>query len=265
LLYAGIDTFGDRGKAFDEMEQRVEEGATSFKFYPGNGLFDKISNDFVTLFYDDPENAYPYFEKCIDLGIKTVAIHKSQPMGGLPMSKVSIADVSLAASRYPELNFELVHTGWAFVEEAAYQLAGFPNIYANLENCVAWAVRQPLQFAHMLGKFLAIAPAERLIFASGCALNHPDPQIQAFLDFQMPEDLQEGYGYPPLTLDLKRKILGENYAQLHRLDIPAIKASIRNDRWSQLRAQGKAKPWSKRRERFPDQEAVQPVLESELA
>ena len=68
--------------------------------------------------------------------------------------------------------------------------------------------------------------------------------------FEMPEDLRDGYGYPELTLEIKRKILGENMAQLHGIEIEQAKSRIKDDEWSRLRAKGKAEPWSKHRARL---------------
>ena len=38
----------------------------------------------------------------------------------------------------------------------------------------------------------------------------PKWALDAFWDFEIPQDLVEGYGYPQLTEQAKRKILGEN-------------------------------------------------------
>jgi hypothetical protein len=38
--------------------------------------------------------------------------------------------------------------------------------------------------------------------------------------------LVEEYGYPPLTKQAKRKILGENLARLHGMDVEATKAQF---------------------------------------
>jgi hypothetical protein len=35
----------------------------------------------------------------------------------------------------------------------------------------------------------------------------------------MPENLQEDYGFPPITREDKRKILGENYAGMLGIDV----------------------------------------------
>ena len=46
------------------------------------------------------------------------------------------------------------------------------------------------------------------------------------MDFQIPEDLCAGYGYPQLTDQAKRKILGENLLRLHGLDVGEMKARL---------------------------------------
>jgi predicted TIM-barrel fold metal-dependent hydrolase len=254
LLYAPVDTFDpDRERIFDDMEQKVSEGAIGFKFYPSNGVFDPKANKLVSIFYDDPENAYPLFEKARQLGVKTLAFHKAQPVGVGPNSVVGVQDISTAAAEFPDLIFEVVHTGWAFLEDSAYQLAFHPNVYANLENTFGLINNQPRRFAHIIGTLLRTGSADQLIYASGCALNHPDPQLRAFMDFEMPEDLCDGYGYPQLTPEIKRKILGENIARLHGIDIEQVKDRIKGDHWSQLRAQGKAEPWSALRDRLHGQ------------
>src|SRR5262249_17465652 len=43
----------------------------------------------------------------------------------------------------------------------------------------------------------------------------PQWQIDAFWRFQIPEDMRKKYGYPELTPDAKRKILGLNSAGLY--------------------------------------------------
>jgi hypothetical protein len=46
------------------------------------------------------------------------------------------------------------------------------------------------------------------------------------MDFQIPEDLCAGYGYPQLTNQAQRKILGENLLPLHGLDLAEAKARL---------------------------------------
>lgn len=251
LLYAAVDTFNtEREQIYEFMAKAVEEGAIGFKFYPSNGMFDRASNRLISQFYDDPENAYPLFEKARELGVRTVAFHKAQPVGVGPNTVVGVRDISTAAAEFPDLHFEVVHAGWAFLEDTAYQLQFHPNVYANLENTLGLVVNQPMRFAHIIGTLLRAGAEDRLFFGSGCALNHPDPQIRAFMAFEMPQDLVDGYGYPPLTHDAKRKILGGNIALMHGIDIDERKRAIAGDPWSARRASGKAAPWSGLRSRL---------------
>ncbi len=252
-LYYGVDTFDpDRASILDGMEQAVEQGAIGFKFYPSNGVFDREANRMVSQFYDDPETAYPLFEKAIDLGVKTVAFHKAQPVGIGPDTLVNVQDISTAAARFPELNFEVVHAGWAFVEDTANQLQFHQNVYATLENAVGFLVNQPTRFAHILGLFLRVGAEDLLIYGSGCPLNHPDPQLRAFWDFEMPQELVDGYGYPPVTREIKEKILARNWARMHSVDLDEKRAAIANDSWSEQRKDEKAAPWSHLRSRLQE-------------
>jgi hypothetical protein len=56
------------------------------------------------------------------------------------------------------------------------------------------------------------------------------------MDFQIPEDLCAGYGYPQLTGEAKRKILGENLLRLHGMDVAQARANLSRPhprvRWS---------------------------------
>ena len=46
------------------------------------------------------------------------------------------------------------------------------------------------------------------------------------MDFAIPQDLCEGYGYPQLTDVAKRKILGKNLLRLHGMDVETTKVRL---------------------------------------
>jgi uncharacterized protein len=250
LLYGCVDPFErDRQRIYAHMEQMAAEGAVGFKFYPSNGYFDKKANRLVSMLYSDPDLAYPFFEKARKLGIKHVAFHKTMPVGQGPTTAAHVEDLSTAAAVFSDMTFEVVHSGWAFLEECAIQLKLHKNVYANLECTANLAVRQPRRFAHVLGTLLQYADPEQLLFASGCAISHVDPVLNVIASFEMPEDLIEGHDYPPFTPELKRMILGKNMAKLHNINIEEKKKVLKNDEWSQRRAQGKGEPWGAHRKR----------------
>ena len=248
FIYGGVDSLeADRRLAFARMEEMAERGVVGFKFYPSNGTFDEGTASFRHMDYSDPEAAYPYFEKARELGITRLAFHKAMPLGP-ELEGVKVGDLLNAATAFPDLTFEIVHAGHAFLEETAFELLLAPNIYANLECSGNLIVRQPRRFAEMFGKMLQVAGSHhKFLFATGCSLAHPDPIVQAFRDFQMPEDLQEGFDFPAVTPEMKADILGGNMLRLHGLDAATLEKAVTSDDWAAWRAEGKAAPWSARR------------------
>ncbi len=265
VLYGGVDVFStDRAQVFDDMARMAEEGAQGFKFYPSTMLH--LTGDLGRLpymLYDDPDGAYPYFEKARALGVRHLAFHKTQPVGPGTVGATRVGDLSNAAMDFPDMTFEVVHDGYAFLEECALQLGLYQNIYANLETTANMAVRQPRKFAEILGTLLQNGGPQRLLFATGCCINHVDPILQTWRDFEMPAELVEGWGMPPLTPEFKRMIMGENMAQLHGIDIAERRKLIAEDEWTKLRAEGKREPWAERRKwlaEHPEQvQQVQPM------
>ena len=53
----------------------------------------------------------------------------------------------------------------------------------------------------------------------------PAPALDVLWDLEIPEDLQEDYGFPQITEEDKRKILGLNFARLMGVDVPATTRS----------------------------------------
>jgi predicted TIM-barrel fold metal-dependent hydrolase len=237
FLYAFADPF--RGEAeLERMEEKASTGLVDgFKFYPTDGVFNIETGKINTMLYDDPEMAYPYLQKALDLGIKHVGVHKAFPVapGGNVQDRVE--DIGVAAEAFPDLTFEIVHSGWAFLEDCALQLMMNPNIYANLELTANFAVRRPRRCAEVLGELLRVGNTDdRLIWATGIPNGHPQPVLESFLSMEMPEDLVEGQDSPELTDELKRKLLGENFLNLHGVDIEDRKQRIAGDEWEQQRA-----------------------------
>lgn len=256
LLYAPVDPLAGRG----ELELMAERAATGlvdgFKFYPSDGVIDPTLHRARTVLYDDPELAWPYFEQARTLGIQNIAIHKAQPVGPGPTWPVNVGDVSTAAVAFPDLVFEVVHSGWAFLEECALQLMLHQNIWANLEGVANFAVRRPHRFAEILGTLLQAGGVDRIVFGTGGMQAHPQPIVQALVGLEMPDDLREGAGMPELTPEVKQKILGGNMARLHGLDTQALTRRLAEDEWSRrrrTRVAQPARPWRDHRARLEAQ------------
>ena len=73
----------------------------------------------------------------------------------------------------------------------------------------------------MLGKLLDCVGPERIVWGTDSVwYGPPQPLIDAFRAFTIPEWMQERFGYPALTAALKQQILGGNATRLYGIDVP---------------------------------------------
>lgn len=237
LLFGGLSPW--QKNALEEVDRLIDEVKVSgLKFYPEDIIDGKVKDWRL----DDPEIAFPLIERARKKGIRSIAIHKTQPLGPVPIEPFTVRDVEGAAIAFPDVNFEIVHGGFAFLEETATQVARFPNVCINLECCTAFLFKAPRKFAEIVGTFMSSGGATRLIWATGAMLYHPRPFIDAFWKFQMPRDMVEGYGFPELTFADKRAILGGNQLRLLGLNIESIQQQTKDDEYS--RRKELAGPWT---------------------
>jgi uncharacterized protein len=210
-------------RALDLMERQVGEfGAKAFKFY-------NVRYDYGRPFpwrMDDPQVAFPVFEKARELGVNLIGVHKGVPLGPQPIESTQTWDMDGAAANFPDLNFVIFHVGLPFIDEVCWQLIRHPNLYASIAATINFIVRAPRQFAEVLGKLLFWCGEDKIIYGSETPIWHPRWALEAFWDFQLPQDLVEGYGYPQLTEQAKRKILGENLLRLHGMDVAETRARL---------------------------------------
>jgi len=64
----------------------------------------------------------------------------------------------------------------------------------------------------------------------------PQWQIDAFRRFQIPEDIQKGYGYKPITDKDKELILGLNAARVYGINVEQTMKQLAQDTISNVRA-----------------------------
>jgi uncharacterized protein len=237
--------FDDAQAIRDEVDRLVDRGASGLKLYAAryhNGA--TLPNRM-----DDETYAYPMIERAIERGVKVIASHKALPIGPVHYEPYGVSDFPLACARYPEMNFEVVHAGMAFIEETCFLARTMPNCWFNLETSFAIQVKQPRRFAEFLGELLRSGAGDRIVYASGFSLFHPSLALRAFVDFEMPEDLVAGFGYPQVTAEMKEKILGLNYLRLHGIDPQQFRESISRDNVAERQATGWETPWSNMRAR----------------
>jgi uncharacterized protein len=195
----------------------------------------------------------PFIERARQTGVKIIASHRGIGSdGGTWAGTSSPRDVVAAAKANPDFKFLIYHSGWQSEvrEDHPFNMASAEplgidrvikamldnglgmtsNVYAELGSTWHNLRNDMAQAAHALGKLLKYLGPDRILWGTDCVLNgNPQSQIAAFRAFQIPPAMQMMYGYPALTPEVKRKILGENAAAVYGVDIAAMRRRITAD------------------------------------
>jgi uncharacterized protein len=199
-------------------------------------------------FLDDEQHGVPFLERARALGPRIVCAHKgiAGPIANHAPASASPRDIGPAAAAFPDLTFVVYHSGYDVdpTEEASHRAdpqrgvsrlvtsladAGVPagaNVYAELGSTWFLMLRRPTEAAHVLGKLLLAVGEDRILWGTDSVwYGAPQPLIDAFRAFTIPERMQEEFGYPPLTPRIKGKILSANAVRLYGIDEPAVRAA----------------------------------------
>lgn len=239
LLYGCLDT-PDIGEAIAQIETQVRDHhIDGLKLYPAYSYQGRMRGWSL----DDPSYGMRIVEAARDLGLRNIAIHKAVPFGA-PVDFYKVGDLESPLREFRDVNIQLVHAGYAFLEETLILMNAFPNLIANIESTMAFAVVRPAAFAKILGEMLYWASADQIVFSSGLNIMHPQPLVEALAGFTMPTDLMEGHGYGEVTDEIKAKILGGNIMRLHNITAEDLAERTSSDEFAKLTLDGLQPPWS---------------------
>lgn len=253
----------------DDVDYAIEElGVDSWKGYTiGDPIFQTKRQSQWRL--DDEELVYPFYEKIIRAGINTVCIHKGLMPADYKTSwpglweHATVSDLGKAAKDWPGINFVIYHSAMRpFIElpdaslkqfentgriDWVTDLAEIPakfgvsNVYAELGTCFAnTSVTHPRLAAAMLGTLVKGLGRDKVIWGTDSVwYGSPQWQIEAMRRLEIPEDLQEEYGYAPLGAadgPVKSAIFSGNAARLYDVDVEASVGAISVDQISTVKA-----------------------------
>ncbi len=203
----------------------------------------------------DDDTGDAYLDRVVELGVPIVAVHKGLS-GGDPWS--SPVDVGPAAARHRDVDLLVYHSGYENgVVEGAYdpsnpgggidrlvasvEAAGLgpgDNVHAELGSTWRNLMTRPDEAAHALGKLLVALGEDNILWGTDSIwYGSPQDQIEAFRAFQITPEFQERFGYPALTDEIKRKILGHNAARLFAIDPVTEACAVDRAALDQLRAE----------------------------
>ncbi len=218
ILQANVGPFIHRGmkNALWELDYLAKErNCKLVKFYPPE---DTYIND---------ERLWPFYERCQQLGV-AVSIHTG--FSWCPPGKakyclpIQLDDV---ANDFYDLKIIAFHAGWPYCHDLNMVALTHPKVYISLSLIMSWSQNAPRRLAEIIGEAIQFAGPERIIwgtdfYGAGGLLRLA---VDGLRKFEMPEDLQKGYGYAPVTDEVKKMIFGENLAKL--LDIDTSKRRVK--------------------------------------
>jgi uncharacterized protein len=241
----------------DAMERTVEmyKKVGAWKTYPAWAPENTETNATGGWFYDDPQTGLKVVQKGLDLGVATFCIHKGLPIPAFSTRYNDPVDIGRVAKIFPQAKFIIYHSAFGHngYTEGPYSMGSRQGVSALitslLENGIApnanvfaelgttWQLLStPLLnivlggldgAAHLLGKLLKYVGENNVTWGTDSIwYGSPQSQIESFLQFQISPAFQQQYGYPALTTEIKRKILGLNAARAYGIDVEATRCAI---------------------------------------
>jgi uncharacterized protein len=245
--------FGELARRLDEMEVNAASGDVSaFKVYTAWGP----NGQGYAL--DDPAIGLPVIEKARALGVRVICAHKGLPLLEFDRAHNGPEDIVAVAAQYPDMDFIVYHGAYELeTTEGPYDPAaaalginslikalddhGIPpnaNVHAELGTTWRETLSSPTEAAHMLGKLLTRVGEDNVMWGTDAVwYGSPQPQIMAFRAFQIGSELQERFGYPQLTPEVKAKVFGLNAARVFGVHPDGLRCAIDADGLGEARAQ----------------------------
>jgi len=266
MLGHAIITPGQPGW-IEEVDRSLEQyRPASWKMYTiGDPLSAKTTYPWRL---DDEKLVYPFYEKAVQAGIRTICVHKGLMPADYEQSWSGVWkyntpwDIGKAAKDWPQLNFIYYHgclrafleppdnvlaefekTGeiqWASELARIPEQFGVSNVYAEMGTSFAMtATANPRFAAALLGTWIKGMGGDHVIWGTDSVLHgSPQWQIEALRRLEIPEDMRKKHGFVPLgeaNGTVKNMILGLNSARLYNLNLRAEHQPFTLDKFTQLK------------------------------
>ncbi len=161
---------------------------------------------------------WPFYEKACELDI-ALTVHTGMSYVVPQPSKYTLPslldDVCLD---FPDLKIIAYHMGWPYSEELIGLAGKHQNLYLSLSGIIGWLARAPYRGYHMIGEALQWVGSEKIVMGLDLPFDDTKRVVDYIRNLQMPDELQEKWGYSPITDEIRANILGLNLAKLAKIE-----------------------------------------------
>lgn len=243
MLTPNFPKSADTGTLVSDMEHLVKDlGARALKTYTGAG-YGLFGPDVAPWWLDDEEVAYPMIEEARRLGLNLINTHKGLRLGIFDPEHIKPRDIPKVATDWPDMNFGIYHSGYEYLDELCRLkrevIPQATNVYPELGAIFAGAVLadDPVRaVGHLLGKLVTNFGDDHILWGTDSIwYGSPQWQIDALKTFEMPRAMMDEFGYPQITVEMKRNIFGLNAARLYGIDPDEVRCTLPNDLLHQAR------------------------------
>ncbi len=169
--------------------------------------------------------SYKYLEHAQKLGIKNIHVHKGPTIIPLDRDAFDVADIDHVATDFQGLNFIVEHCGLPRLDDFCWIATQETNVYAGLAVALPFIHPRRDYFTNVISELLFWVGEDKILFGSDYAIWTPGWLVNAFMDFELPDEVKQAKGVD-LTLQAKKKILGLNAARLYDIDVEAQKKKL---------------------------------------
>jgi predicted TIM-barrel fold metal-dependent hydrolase len=157
---------------------------------------------------------WPFYEKACELDIP-LTIHMGAsyvvPQPNKYTLPILLDEVCLD---FPDLKIIGYHMGWPYHEELIGLAGKHKNLYLSISGIVGWFARSPYRGYHIIGEALEWVGPDKIVMGLDLPFDDMGKAVDYVRNLEMPEELQEKWGYPAITDETRAKILGLTLAKL---------------------------------------------------
>jgi predicted TIM-barrel fold metal-dependent hydrolase len=161
---------------------------------------------------------WPFYEKAQELGVPLTVHTGVSYVAPQPNSFCKVEQLDDVCNDFPDLQIIAYHAGWPDTEVLAALCGKHRNLYMSISGVIGYYERAPYRGYHAIGVAMDWMPSEKIVMGLDLPFDDMKRAVDYIRNFEMPEELQQKWGFRNLTREDKANILGLNLARLTGID-----------------------------------------------